>query len=86
MLIMIRHNRLHRQKAADQVLALIPEYESEIAFASEAGKSILENRVSARNNVGVHVPQQIPGNPLSRPLELRDADLFTRPTETRSLR
>lgn len=80
----------------DEHFALDPEYWDRVDpdmafppywfFASEAGKRILENRVSARNNVGVHVPQQIPGNPLSRPLELRDADLFTRPTETRSLR
>lgn len=80
----------------DEHFALDPEYWNRASpdmafppywfFASDAGKNILQNRVSARNNIGVHVPQQIPGNPLLRPLELRDADLFTRPTETREIK
>lgn len=55
-------------------------------FASRAGRSILENRVGAERNVGIHVPQQIPADPLRRPAELRGADLFTEPGEVRRLR
>ncbi len=79
----------------DEHFALDPEYWSRVSpdmafppywfFASRAGRGILENRVGARRNVGVHVPEQIPGDPMARPAELRSADLFTRPGETRSL-
>ena len=81
--------------ANDEHFALDPEYWSRAApdmafppywfFASPQGQAILENRVGARRNVGIHVPQQIPGDPMARPRELRSADLFTRPGETRSL-
>ncbi|MCG8413784.1 MAG: MBL fold metallo-hydrolase [Pseudomonadales bacterium] len=79
----------------DVHFALNPEYWGRVTpnaafppywfFASDAGQGILENRVGARRNVGVHVPVQIPGSPMARPIELRSADLFTRPGETRSL-
>ena len=79
----------------DVHFALDPEYWNRVSpdmafppywfFASGAGQSILENRVGARRNVGIHVPQQIPGDPMARPRELRGADLFTQPGETRSL-
>ncbi|MEQ8314961.1 MAG: MBL fold metallo-hydrolase [Gammaproteobacteria bacterium] len=79
----------------DEHFALDPEYWNRVApdmafppywfFASPQGQAILENRVGARRNVGIHVPEQIPGDPMARPRELRSADLFTRPGETRSL-
>ena len=79
----------------DEHFALDPEYWSRVSpdmafppywfFASPQGLGILENRVGARRNVGIHVPQQIPGDPMARPRELRSADLFTQPGETRSL-
>lgn len=80
----------------DAHFALDPEYWNRVNpdmafppywfFASQAGRSILENRVGAARNVGIHVPQQIPADPLRRPVELRGADLFTNPGETRRLR
>lgn len=79
----------------DEHFALDPEYWSRVTpnmafppywfFASPQGPDILENRVGARRNVGIHVPQQIPGDPMARPRELRSADLFTQPGETRRL-
>jgi len=54
-------------------------------FGSRAGREILQNRIGADSNVGVHVPVTIPADPVQRPQELRSADLFTRPTETRSI-
>ncbi len=79
----------------DEHFALDPEYWSRVSpnmafppywfFASAQGRGILENRVGASRNVGIHVPQQIPGDPMSRPAELRSADLFTQPGETRRL-
>ncbi len=79
----------------DEHFALDPEYWDRVSpdmafppywfFVSDSGQGILENRVGARRNVGVHVPVQIPGSPMARPIELRSADLFTRPGETRNL-
>lgn len=79
----------------DEHFALDPEYWDRVSpnmafppywfFVSESGRGILEQRVGARRNVGVHVPVHIPGNPMTRPMELRSADLFTRPGETRNL-
>ena len=79
----------------DEHFALDPEYWSRVSpdmafppywfLGTESGKDILENRVGAQHNVGVHVPVQIPGNPITRPPELRSADLFVRPGETRRI-
>ena len=79
----------------DEHFALDPEYWERVNpnmafppywfFSSQAGRSILENRVKANRNVGIHVPEQISSDPLRRPIELRSADLFTQPGETRTL-
>ncbi|MEQ8955821.1 MAG: hypothetical protein RL120_16940, partial [Gammaproteobacteria bacterium] len=55
-------------------------------FGSAAGRDILEQRIGAASNVGIHVPVQIPADPIRRPPELRGADLFTTPGEHRSIR
>lgn len=55
-------------------------------FGTTAGKEILQNRVGAKHNIGIHVPQQIPSDIMSRPPQLRSADLFTVPGETRRIR
>lgn len=54
-------------------------------FSSSSGREILENRIRARRNVGVHVPVTIPADPILRPAELRGFDLFTNPGETRNI-
>lgn len=54
-------------------------------FSSASGRRILQQRIRAARNVGIHVPVQIPADPLRRPNELRSADLFTTPGETRSV-
>ncbi|MBG10399.1 MAG: hypothetical protein CMD92_04445 [Gammaproteobacteria bacterium] len=54
-------------------------------FGSREGRSILENRVGAKRNVGIHVPRSIPSDPMQRPLPLRGADLFLVPGETRRI-
>jgi L-ascorbate metabolism protein UlaG (beta-lactamase superfamily) len=54
-------------------------------FSAGGGRNILENRMKAVRSVGIHVPVIIPGDPLRRPRELRNADLFTIPGETRAI-
>lgn len=54
-------------------------------FGSREGRNILENRVGAKRNVGIHVPRTIPGDPMQRPRPLRGADLFMVPGETRRI-
>lgn len=54
-------------------------------FSSASGRRILQQRIRAVRNVGIHVPVQIPADPLRRPNELRSADLFTTPGETRTV-
>lgn len=54
-------------------------------FSSASGRRILQQRIRAARNVGIHVPVQIPADPLRRPNELRSADLFTTPGETRTV-
>ena len=51
--------------------------------ATPTGRNILENRIKARSNVGIHVPNTIPADPILRPQELRGRDLFITPGETR---
>ncbi len=55
-------------------------------LGSRSGREILEQRVGARASIGIHVPIQIPADPLQRPPELRAADLFTNPGESRRIR
>jgi len=52
-------------------------------FSSSSGLEILRERINPGRSVGVHVPVTIPGDPIRRPAELRDFDLFTQPGETR---
>ena len=52
-------------------------------FNSTFGPEVLNNRIKADKNVGIHVPMKIPTNPALRPAGLRDVDLFTRPGESR---
>lgn len=54
-------------------------------FNSTYGPGVLEHRVKADHNVGVHVPVSIPAEPSLRPPGLREVDLFTRPGETREI-
>ncbi len=54
-------------------------------FSSSSGREILDKRIGARRNVGVHVPVNISSDPILRPLELRGFDLFTTPGETRTI-
>ncbi len=54
-------------------------------FATASGRQILQNRIKAARSVGVHVPVTIPADPVRRPAELRSADLFTEPGETRNI-
>lgn len=54
-------------------------------FSSASGREILRDRIRARRSVGVHVPVNIPADPIRRPVELRGVDLFTTPGETRNI-
>lgn len=54
-------------------------------FNSTYGPGVLEHRVKADHNVGIHVPVSIPAEPSLRPAGLQDVDLFTRPGETREI-
>lgn len=54
-------------------------------FSSTYGPGVLENRIKADHNVGVHVPVSISGTPSLRPVELRGHDLFTEPGEIREI-
>lgn len=54
-------------------------------FGSSSGRVILQDRIKAARSVGIHVPVQIPSDPISRPAELRGVDLFTQPGETRTI-
>jgi len=54
-------------------------------FNSTYGPGVLENRIKADHNVGVHVPVSISKTPALRPQELRDFDLFTEPGEKREI-
>lgn len=54
-------------------------------FSSARGTGILNNRIKASHNVGVHVPVPIPKEPSRRPPELREVDLFTEPGEVRDI-
>ncbi|MEX0963876.1 MAG: MBL fold metallo-hydrolase [Pseudohongiellaceae bacterium] len=54
-------------------------------FSSSSGRQILNNRIKARRNMGVHVPVNIPADPIRRPAELRGFDLFSTPGETRTI-
>ena len=55
-------------------------------FSNREGQQILDSRLGARRSIGIHVPMQIPADPLQRPDYLRSADIFTQPGETRRIR
>ena len=79
----------------EEHFALDPEYWDRVTpniafppywfFGTPNGRSILENRVAAKRNVGIHVPIHIPGDPMGRPRQLRGADIFVTPGETRRI-
>ena len=52
-------------------------------YSSASGREILQDRINPTRSVGVHVPASIPADPVLRPAELRDYDLFTVPGESR---
>lgn len=54
-------------------------------FNSRFGPGVLSQRIKPRHSVGIHVPRDIPQDPLNRPADLRGADLFTQPGETRQI-
>ncbi len=54
-------------------------------FDSRSGRQILDERIQASRNIGIHVPIGIPSDPISRSPALRSADLFTQPGETRTI-
>lgn len=54
-------------------------------FLSDEGRHILETRIGADHAIGMHVPTDVPDVPERRPENLQDADLFTKPGETRSI-
>ncbi|MDD9895676.1 MAG: MBL fold metallo-hydrolase [Gammaproteobacteria bacterium] len=54
-------------------------------LSTAAGRDILDNRIKALRNVGVHVPDTIPTDPIQRPPELRGQDIFLTPGETRPI-
>ncbi|NNK99332.1 MAG: MBL fold metallo-hydrolase [Xanthomonadales bacterium] len=54
-------------------------------FSSTYGGEILDNRIKAAHNVGVHVPVSVSRNPALRPADLRGFDLFTEPGERRDI-
>ena len=54
-------------------------------FDSRSGPQILTERIGASRNVGIHVPVNIPSDPVRRTPSLRSADLFTQPGEMRTI-
>lgn len=54
-------------------------------FLNDEGREIISTRLNTRRAIGVHVPAELPDDPDKRPDELRGVDLFTRPTETRTI-
>jgi L-ascorbate metabolism protein UlaG (beta-lactamase superfamily) len=54
-------------------------------FLSKDGRRILEERIDADEVIGMHVPADVPDDRDSRPENLKDKDLFTRPGEIRIL-
>jgi L-ascorbate metabolism protein UlaG (beta-lactamase superfamily) len=54
-------------------------------YASDEGRSILNDRIGADAAIGIHVPAAMPVNPSERPPELRDVVLFMQPGETRPI-
>lgn len=68
-------------EAAEPDLAMPPYW----FFDSEDGRLVLEDYVRAKQNIGIHVPADMPDEPVERPEPYGDADLFTRPGETREI-
>ncbi|MFK7865775.1 MAG: MBL fold metallo-hydrolase [Pseudohongiellaceae bacterium] len=81
--------------ANDVHFALDPEFwsrkQSDMAFppywffASQQGLDVLNNRIEATENVGIHVPAAMSNDASQRPPALRNVDLFTIPGETRAI-
>jgi len=81
--------------ANDVHFALDPEFWStnqpNIAFppywfySSDEGRSVLNNRIEADDEVGIHVLEAMSTDPSQLPPELRDVVLFLEPGETRPI-
>ncbi len=54
-------------------------------FLSEEGERVLDERIDADRNLGVHVPRNMPDEPGNYPPELRGKELLTVPGEERSI-
>lgn len=54
-------------------------------FLNDEGREIVSTRLNAQRAIGVHVPAEMPDDPDERPDELLGADLFTQPTEVRTI-
>jgi len=54
-------------------------------FSSASVREFLAQRIKAACSVGVHVPVSMPADPMLRPVDLRSVDLFTRPSELRTI-
>ncbi len=52
-------------------------------FLSADGREILEDRIYARNSIGIHVPAEFAKGPSAMPEELIGEDVFTQPGEGR---
>lgn len=65
----------------DSHLALPPYW----FFLTEDGKRVLDHRIGADKNLGVHVPRNMPDDPENYPSELRGKELLSVPGEERSI-
>lgn len=54
-------------------------------FLSSQGRRILEERIGADHEVGMHVPTRISDDSAERPEALQDVDLFSKPGEVRRI-
>jgi len=54
-------------------------------FGSPEARAILSDTIGAYHSVGIHVPVNVPKDAADRKPPLDDADLFTRPGETREI-
>ena len=52
-------------------------------YLSDEGREILDDRVHARNSVGIHVPEEFAEDPSSVPEDIVGDDIFTSPGEGR---
>ena len=54
-------------------------------FGTPEARRILDDTIGAAHSVGIHVPTNVPKDAADRKPPLDDADLFTRPGETRDI-